>query len=55
MDFPHTVTVMVAIAGAPFWCFHGTCIPMEYDKMEDKQLQETSNDEHCWQGIDEWG
>ena len=26
---------------------HGTCIPMEYDKMEDKQLQETSNDEHC--------
>ena len=34
---------------------HGTCIPMEYDKMEDKQLQETSNDEHCWQGIDEWG
>ena len=27
---------------------------MEYDKMEDKQLQETSNDEHCWQGIDEW-
>ena len=21
MDFPHTVTVMVAIADAPFWCF----------------------------------
>ena len=26
---------------------HGTCIPMEYDKMEDQQLQETSNDKHC--------